>query len=102
MRPISAAGLALLLCACATASKITLRDRFQSLGIPKDTAYCMVDDLEQELSNEDLSDLARYTVSLSRADTTAQAVNALLKIDNPRAVAAIGKAAFSCVTGLGR
>jgi hypothetical protein len=62
----------------------------------------MVDDLDENLSGEDLQDLAKYTVGLSRADTTAEAVDQLLKINNPRAVVAVGKAAFSCVTGLGR
>lgn len=99
MLRLTALALAASLCACATSSKITLRDRFMDLGIPKDTASCMVDDLEQDLSREDLSELADYSRGLGRADTPGKAVDALLKVDNPRAVVAIGKAAFSCLTG---
>jgi hypothetical protein len=88
--------------ACATAARVTLRDRFEAIGLSPKMAACMVDDLDQRLSDEDLRDLARYTVKLSRADTPLQAIDSLLKIDNPRAVAAIGRAAFSCVTGFKR
>lgn len=102
MRIISAALAAAMLASCATAAKVTLNDRFRSIGLSADMADCMVDDLDDRLSDEDLRDLAKYTVGLSRADTPMEAVDSLLKIDNPRAVAAIGRAAFGCVTGFGR
>ncbi|MEO0399582.1 MAG: hypothetical protein AAF224_09215 [Pseudomonadota bacterium] len=98
-------GMGLLgVCAagCATAARVTLEDRFQAIGIPQDTAVCMVNDLDQELDTNDLTDLAQYTLRISRASSTSAALGELLKIDNPRAVAAIGKAGFSCVTGFGR
>ena len=53
--------------ACATVARVTLEDRFQAIGIPKDTALCMVDDLDQRLSDDDLEYLARYTVNVARA-----------------------------------
>lgn len=101
MRIAQAALGFFLLASCATAAKVTLNDRFKSIGLSAEIADCMVDDLDDRLSDEDLRDLARYTASLSRADTPGQAVDALLKFDNPRAVAAIGRAAFGCVTGFG-
>ena len=101
MRIVPAALGLVLLASCATAAKITLNDRFKSIGLSPEMADCMVDDLDDRLSDEDLRDLARYTSGLSRADTPGQAVDALLRFDNPRAVAAIGRAAFSCVTGFG-
>jgi hypothetical protein len=102
MRIVSAAFCLAFLASCATAAKVTLNDRFKSIGLSAEMADCMVDDLDERLSDEDLRDLARYTAGLSRADSPGQAVDALLKFDNPRAVAAIGRAAFSCVTGFGR
>lgn len=102
MRLISAALALALLASCATAARVTLNDRFRAIGLSAKMADCMVDDLDQRLDNRDLQDLARYTVGLSRADTPLEAVESLMKIDNPRAVAAIGRAAFSCVTGFGR
>ena len=60
----------------------------------------MVDELDDRLSNEDLQDLAKYTVRLSRADTTMAAIRSLMTIDNPRAVAAVGASGVACVTGL--
>jgi len=93
---------AIALTACASVATATLENRFQAIGIPAGTADCMVGDLSENLSNDDLQDLARYTVGLSRANSTAAAIQSLLNIDNPRAVVAVGKAGFSCVTGFGR
>ncbi len=102
MRIVSAALALVLLASCATAAKATLNDRFRAIGLSPDMADCMVDDLDQRLDDRDLQDLARYTVGLSRADSAMEAVDSLLKIDNPRAVAAVGRAAFGCVTGFVR
>lgn len=99
MRLMFAALSIALLASCATTAKMSLNDRFKSIGLSPEMADCMVDDLNDRLSNDDLRDLAGYASTLSRADTPGQAVDALLNFDNPRAVAAIGKAAFSCVTG---
>ncbi len=101
MQRIILAGLAaMILGACATAARYTLQDRFRAIGIPDGVSDCMVDELDDRLSNEDLQDLARYTVRLSRADSTLAAIRSLMKIDNPRAVTAIGASGVSCVTGL--
>jgi len=94
------AGAAMMLASCATAARYTLQDRFRAIGIPADTADCMVDELDDRLSSQDLQDLAQYTVRLTRADTTLAAIRALMTIDNPRAVTAIGASGVSCVTGL--
>ena len=90
---------ALLVSACATVTRYALEDRFQAIGVPQGIATCMVDDLEQRLSQEDLQDLARYTFGLARADSTVAAIRSLMTIDNPRAVTAVGKAGVACVTG---
>lgn len=94
-----AAAAALMAASCATAARYTLQDRFRAIGIPATTADCMVDDLDQRLSDEDLQDLARYTFQLARSDSTIAAVRSLMTIDNPRAVTAVGRSAVSCVTG---
>ncbi len=102
MRIVSAALALAMLASCATAANATLIDRFRAIGLSAEMADCMVDDLDERLDDRDLRDLARYTAGLARADTPMQAVDSLLKIDNPRAVAALGRAAFGCVTGFGR
>lgn len=90
------------LAACATAARETLENRFEAIGLSPKMASCMVADIDERLSDDDMRDLARYTVGLSRADTPGKAIDQLLAFDNPRAVAAIGRAAFSCVTGFDR
>ncbi len=102
MRFAALAFAAFLLASCATAARVTLADRFEAIGLSPKMAACMVDDLDDRLSDEDMRDLARYTVGLSRADTPGKAIDQLLEFDNPRAVAAIGRAGFSCVTGFVR
>lgn len=101
LKPAAITGL-LWLASCATVARVTLEDRFQAIGIPEGIATCMVDDLDRNLSDQDLQDLARYTLKLSRADTTLAAVRSLMQIDNPRAVAAIGRAGVSCIAGFAR
>jgi hypothetical protein len=92
---LAAAGLS----ACATVARATLEDRLQAIGIPEKAALCMVDELDERLSDEDLEDLARYTIGLARADSAIEAARSLMRIDNPRAVTAVGRSAISCVTG---
>ena len=96
--PIALAAVGIL-SGCATAARATLENRFQAIGIPEGTAVCMVDDLSDELNAQDLSDLARYTFRIARAPSTIAAIRELIKIDNPRAVSAVGRAGFNCVTG---
>lgn len=91
--------LAFAISSCMTLARAALEDRFQAIGIPEKTALCMVDDLDQRLSDDDLQDLARYTLDVARQPSTIEAVRALMRIDNPRAVTAVGKSALSCVTG---
>lgn len=99
MRIILAAVSVALLASCATAAKVTLNDRFRAIGLSPEMADCMVDDLDERLDDRDMRDLADYAMTISRADSSLEAVDRLLDIDNPRAVAAIGRSAFSCVTG---
>ncbi len=102
MKTITAAAVGatlLLAVGCATAVRYTLQDRFRAIGIAGETADCMVDELEQQLSQDDLQDLARYTFDLARASSTGAAIRALMTIDNPRAVTAVGKSGVTCVTG---
>ncbi len=93
------AASVLISAGCAAGARATLENRFQAIGIPEGTALCMADDLSDALSSEDLSDLADYTLRVSRAPTTTEAIASLARIDNPRAVAAVGQAGLSCVTG---
>ena len=102
IRLMFAATLLLSAAACATAAKYTLDDRFQAIGISPDNAACMVDRLDDTLTNDEINDLARYTLRVRRAPSTAAAIEELLKFDNARVVAEVGKAGFSCVTGFGR
>ena len=102
MKCIQVAGVSaalLMVVGCATAVRYTLQDRFRAIGIGAETADCMVDELEQSLSQDDLQDLARYTFNLARADSTAAAIRSLMTIENPRAVTAVGKSGVVCVTG---
>ena len=96
---VGAIAAAVCLSSCTTVAKVTLEDRFQAIGIPAGTAECMVDDLDTRLSDQDLQDLARYSINVARQPSTLAAVRELMRIDNPRAVTAVGKSAVGCVSG---
>ncbi|MEM9706526.1 MAG: hypothetical protein AAF850_10680 [Pseudomonadota bacterium] len=85
------------LSACATTARVTIQDRLQTIGLPETQARCLATELDERLDTEDLTDVARYTLTLSQASSPGQALDALLRIDNPRAVAAIGASGISCV-----
>ncbi len=87
-----------LLASCTTIASATLDNRLQAIGLPPETASCMAGDLEQNLSQDDLIDLTRYTFSVASASGPVEIVRSLMEIDNPRAVTAIGNAGISCIT----
>ncbi len=87
-----------LVTGCATLTTATLENRLQAIGLSADTASCMATDLNESLSQDDVIDLTRYTFNIATSSSTLGVIRELLKIDNPRAVSAVGKAGVSCVS----
>ena len=87
----------LIISGCATIAKYSIKDDLIEIGIPANKAGCMADQLEERLDDDDLQDLARYMDGLSRAGTPGEALDALLKVDNPQAAGAITASGISCV-----
>ncbi|MBI1364969.1 MAG: hypothetical protein GC153_03320 [Alphaproteobacteria bacterium] len=99
---VSLAALVVLAAACAscvTVARATLQNRFEALGIPQNTSSCMVDELDRSLSDQELQQLARFSVELSRSETTLAAIRSLMRIDNSNIAAAVGQAGVSCISG---
>ncbi|MEL6790043.1 MAG: hypothetical protein AAGL18_06125 [Pseudomonadota bacterium] len=90
-------GMILGVAGCATVATQTLENRLQTLGLPAGTATCMANDLGENLSQDDLIDLTRYTYSLTTANSAVEIVRSLMEIENPRAVTAVGQAGFTCL-----
>ena len=90
---IALAAMPLLLAACETVAKYSIRDDLVEIGIPEDKADCMAD----QLNEDNMRGLARYMDGLSRAATAGEALDALLKIDNPETAGAITASGISCV-----
>jgi uncharacterized protein YceK len=86
-----------LISGCTTVAKYSIRDNLIDIGIPENKADCMADQLEERLDSDDLQELARYMSGLSRADTPGEALDELLKVDNPQAVGAITASGISCL-----
>ncbi len=90
-------GLALLAAACATVSpRARVEDRFVEFGLSRDRASCLADELDERLDRDDLADVADYVGGLNAVTSAGEALDALLRIENPRAVAAIGAAGIAC------
>ncbi|MEM9170234.1 MAG: hypothetical protein AAGC56_11335 [Pseudomonadota bacterium] len=96
-RWITILAAAALAASCATAARYTIEDRLAALGLSDNQAECMGRELSDRLSSDDLQDVARYTLTLSRADTPGGVVDALRGIDNPRAFTAIGQSGLACI-----
>ena len=97
MRIILSTGLVLLLAACASVSpRAELRDNFVEFGVSEERAACLADELDERLDRSDLTDVADYINGLNSVDTAGEALDALIRIDNPRAAAAIGSAGLAC------
>ncbi|MEM6536654.1 MAG: hypothetical protein AAF668_02875 [Pseudomonadota bacterium] len=86
----------LIVAGCVSSPRSVLESRFEAIGIPPATAECMANDLSDNLSRQDLNDLAEYTSRISRASSAPLALAQLVKIDNPRAVSGIATSAASC------
>jgi cytochrome c553 len=91
-----AASLVLIVSSCATIARYSIEDSLRNIGIPAARADCMGGQLKDRLSDDDLQDLARYLSGLSKSETPGEALDAMLKIDNARAVGAISASAISC------
>ncbi|MEM8937097.1 MAG: hypothetical protein AAGC77_11880 [Pseudomonadota bacterium] len=93
---ILAAG-AMLVASCSTLSpRAQVEGRFVGLGLSLSRAACLAEELDGKLSRDDLLDVADYVSGLNRASSAGEALDALLRIDNPRAALAIGQAGLIC------
>lgn len=86
----------IILSACATASRMTITDRLENVGLSRDRAACMASELDDRLNDEQLAKFARFTVDLDRADSPLDAVRSLRRIDDNRIAGAVTASAFSC------
>lgn len=87
----------LLLAACATLSPAArVEKQLVGLGVSKERADCLADELDDHLGRGDLKDVADFLDGLNRAQTPGRTLDALLSIDNPRAAGAVASAAVAC------
>lgn len=92
-----ALGLSVLaMTACATASKMTIADRLENLGLSRDRSECMANELDDRLNDNQLAKFARFTVQLDRAESPLEAISSLRQIDDNRIAGAVTASAFSC------
>lgn len=91
------------LCAASACATITPASRVKSqlisLGVSEPRAECLTGELKGRLERSDLNDVANFLEELNRAQTPGSALDALLKIDNPRAAAAVASAGVACAFG---
>lgn len=68
-------------------------------GISPKRADCLAGELSDRLDRQELSDVAEFLDNMNRASSAGGALDALLKIDNPKAAAAVAGAGISCAFG---
>ncbi|MEM8770385.1 MAG: hypothetical protein AAGD92_01935 [Pseudomonadota bacterium] len=97
MRIVLTAAAMAAVSACASLSpRAEIEDQFVSLGISRDRAECLADDLDERLDRDELVDVSNFVGSLNAADSAGGALDALLGIDNPRIAGAIARASVAC------
>lgn len=102
MRALSIIAAACLcaVSACATLSPASrIESQLVSLGISEPRAACLAEEISEDLDRDDLNDVADFLEGLNRAQSPGRAIDALLRIDNADAAAAIAAAALACAIG---
>jgi hypothetical protein len=103
--PMRATRLIAAACLCAVAACATMspasrvKSQLIALGVSEPRAECLAGELKDHLDKSDLNDVANFLEDLNRAQTPGNALDALLKIENPRAAAAIASAGITCALG---
>lgn len=93
---------ALSLVACATLSpRKSVENRFVEFGLSEDRAKCLASELDERLDRGDLEDVAEFVGGLNAAASPGEGLDALLRIDNPRAAGAIARAGIACAFSRG-
>ncbi len=86
-----------LLSACASVSpRARIKDRFVEFGVSEGRAQCLAKELDGRLDRGDLVDVADFIGSLNEATSAGGALDALLRIENASAAAAIVPAGVAC------
>ena len=97
-RTLAVAALpALTLAGCATVATATIESRLVDLGLSERRAACMGDELNARLDDDELTKLARHMVTLSRADSAGQVVDAVAGIDDVSVAAAVVASGAACL-----
>lgn len=94
---ILSAVAALAVSSCATVSKFTIENRLEELGLSSERAGCMSDELENRLTDSELSEFARFTVSLTARDNQLALLDALSSIQNAKIARAVGASGLVCI-----
>ena len=89
--------VALGLCACATVATATIENRFEDLGMSERRAACMGAELHERLDDAQLTTLARHMVTLTRADSAGEVVDAVASIDDFRIARAVAGSGAACL-----
>ena len=81
---------------CATTTQQDLASRFVAFGLSEERSRCIADELLERLESDDINALVNFMDGLNAAGSPGEALDALIKIDNPNAAAAVARAGFSC------
>ncbi len=99
-RMLTFSAIAVAGAACATLSpRSRIEQELISLGLGEPRAECIADELADDLDRDDLKDIAEFLDDFGRAGSAGGAVDALLRIENPRAAAAAAGAGIVCALG---
>ncbi len=92
---IAGAALAAGLASCAS-PKGAVRSELVELGLSDNRAACVAEEFSARLEPADVKAVANFLKELNKSESAGNALDALLRIDNPRAAAVAPIAGVSC------
>ncbi|MGV6820553.1 MAG: hypothetical protein ACWA5T_08665 [Parvularcula sp.] len=97
VRSFAIATALLAVSACATVATFTIENRLQELGLSQRSASCMADELDQQLNDRQLTDFARFTVTLTKRDNPLLVLDSLKSINDPDIQRAVATSGLICI-----
>jgi hypothetical protein len=81
---------------CVTSPASRIESRLLALGVSEQGAECLAGELREELDRKELNAVADFLDRIDRADRRGSAIDALMRMDDPRVVATVAAAGISC------
>lgn len=97
MRPFLVTISLVALAACSTVSKFTIEDRLRELGLSRNQAECVADELDDRLDAGQMADVARTLDELTDDAGPRRVIDSLGRVSDDEIARAAAQAGVACI-----